>query len=319
MSQGSIPSGSSPAAPASAPPTADGIDNDVRPALIPALVPALARLPGHLLWRAAARVDQTLTEALPTGSDIHTYAALVALADEVTLSQQELADRTGVSRTTMVRVAGALTAAGLVERVRNPHDRRSYALTRTASGAEVASEWEQHAGTLEDRLVGDLDRTEVIELHDLMEQLAAADLHEHTPPRLRASIGFLVTQVHARKHRDFSTFLEPLGIAPRDFGTLTGLRATGPVSQSELARMLGVSSPTVVQIVDDLEHNGLVERRRDEADRRTQLVHLTPSGRRRLQQATQLAARRDPGLLGGLDDAATERLIDLLGRFVTAA
>lgn len=315
MSHGSIPDDS----PARASSTAPGTDNHSAPALIPALIPALARLPGHLLWRAAARVDQALAQALPAGSDIHTYAALVALADEVTLSQQELADRTGVSRTTMVRVAGALTAAGLVERVRNPHDRRSYALTRTAAGAEVATEWEQHAGALEDRLVGDLDPDEVVELHDLMERIAVADLHEHTPPRLRASIGFLVTQVHARKHRETATFLEPLGIAPRDLGTMTGLRATGAVSQSELARMLGVSGATVVQIVDDLERHGLVERRRDESDRRTQLVHLTPRGRSTLQQATRGANRRDAALFAALDETAVQRLIDLLGRFVTAA
>ena len=86
--------------------------------------------------------------------------------------------------------------------------------------------------------------------------------------------------------------LGPLGLAPRDYGTLTALRATGAVSQSELARMLGVSGATMVQIVDDLERPGFVERRRAEADRRDPAgAPDTRGGVATLAEATRRAGR----------------------------
>src|SRR5262249_18538060 len=69
------------------------------------LLPELAVIPGHLIWRAAARVTFALGETLPPGDDIHAYAALLALAAGQARSQQWLADTVAVSRTTMTKVA----------------------------------------------------------------------------------------------------------------------------------------------------------------------------------------------------------------------
>ena len=54
------------------------------------LLPALAVLPGHLFWRAHARVTVALDKVLPVGVDIHAYAALLALYGGVTRSQQSV-------------------------------------------------------------------------------------------------------------------------------------------------------------------------------------------------------------------------------------
>ena len=70
------------------------------------LLPGARDLPGHLFWRATARVSAALGEVLPAGVDIHAYAALLALSGGVTRSQQSLADTISVSRTTMVRGRG---------------------------------------------------------------------------------------------------------------------------------------------------------------------------------------------------------------------
>src|SRR4051794_8227246 len=114
------------------------------------LTPELAVLPGHLVWRAAAKVTAALSGTLPPGVDIHAYAALLALAAGQARSQQWLADTVAVSRTTMTKVAAQLVDQGLVERVRNEADRRSYLLTRTAEGAVAARRWRRHAEDLEE-------------------------------------------------------------------------------------------------------------------------------------------------------------------------
>ena len=282
------------------------------------LIPELAVLPGHLFWRAQARVSAALGEVLPAGVDIHAYAALLALSGGVTRSQQALAETISVSRTTMVRVAADLSAQGLVRRVRNAEDRRSYALTRTPEGAAAARRWRRHAEDLEDSITAAFTLEEREELRGLLLRVAEVDLSPHVPEPLRESIGFLITRIHSRMHRVFGAALEPLRIEPRHYGALTALQALGPVSQAELARNLGVSGASVVQIVDDLEHRGLLERRRLVTDRRTQVLHVQPEVPEVLADAARVAVTMTDSLLGGLSPAATRRLVTLMQRLVTA-
>jgi DNA-binding MarR family transcriptional regulator len=282
------------------------------------LLPALAVLPGHLFWRAHARVTVALDEVLPVGVDIHAYAALLALSGGVTRSQQSLSQTISVSRTTMVRVAADLSEQGLVRRVRNPDDKRSYALTRTPQGAAAARRWRRHAEDLEDSITAGFTLEEREELRTLLLRVAEPDLAPDVPEPLRESIGFLITRVHTRMHREFMVALEPLQIEPRDFGALTALQSMGPVSQAGLARQFGVSGASMVQIVDDLEKRGLLERRRMATDRRTQVLHLQPEVPAVLAEAARLAGELTGTMFGDLSKARMKRLVVLLQRLVTA-
>lgn len=281
------------------------------------LLPALGELLGHVVWRAHARVALALAEELPPGVDIHAYAVLLTLGSDAPFSQQELAEAAGVSRTTMARVAADLAARGLVERVRNPADRRSYALTRTPAGAAAAADWQHHVDALQDRLVAPFTGAELVDLLRLLLRSLEAELAASVLPELRGSIGFLISRVHAVMHRDFLAALEPIDLEPRLFGSLVAISTTGPIAQAELARLLGVSGARVVQIADELERRGLVERRRDPADRRTQLLHLQPAAPAVIERATAAAHALNQRLLP-LSEAETARLVPLLRRFVTA-
>jgi DNA-binding MarR family transcriptional regulator len=281
------------------------------------LLPGLEDQPGHLMWRAAARVTVNLARVLPPGVDIHAYAALLTLAGGTARSQQSIADTIDVSRTTMVKVAAQLADQGLVKRVRNPEDRRSYALTRTPEGAAAARRWRRHAEDLEEALTPGVSLGEREELRRLLLGILGAELAADTPEPLLESLGFLITRVHLRMHRTFSEALGPLGIAPAHFGLLTTLATLGPVPQAEVGRRLGISGASVVQMVDHLEERGLVERRRLEWDRRTQVLHLRPGATDALVEARALADETLATRLGTLGVRETKRLVLLLQRFVT--
>ena len=133
----------------------------------------LYALPGHLLWRAAARVTRQLNRTLPGPADIHAYAALLALADHEPQSQRGLARLVDVSGTTMTSVADGLQREGLVVRVRNPHDRRSYSLTRTAAGRAAVRRWRPDVVHVEAELTLALSPAEADRLRRLLHRLVA--------------------------------------------------------------------------------------------------------------------------------------------------
>jgi MarR family transcriptional regulator for hemolysin len=86
------------------------------------------------------------------------------------------------------------------------------------------------------------------------------------------------------------------------------------LSQSELAQRMDIEGPTLVRHLDRLEQHGLVQRCRDEQDRRVVRVCLTDEGRRRHAELVHVAARFDQQLRALLDERELETLRRVLGR-----
>lgn len=76
-----------------------------------------------------------------------------------------------------------------------------------------------------------------------------------------------------------SASLREAGLTESRFGALEALYHLGPMLQKELASKLLCSPGNLTTVIDNLERDGLVERRRSETDRRAVTVHLTPNGR----------------------------------------
>jgi DNA-binding MarR family transcriptional regulator len=78
---------------------------------------------------------------------------------------------------------------------------------------------------------------------------------------------------------------DELGLSPARFSVLATLRYDGPQRIGELARREGVAQPTMTQSVQGLEAAGLVARRPDPADGRSQVIELTSAGRALVRRA----------------------------------
>jgi DNA-binding MarR family transcriptional regulator len=100
------------------------------------------------------------------------------------------------------------------------------------------------------------------------------------------------------------------------FGRTRALRrlARRPMSMSELASMLGIDRPNATVLVDDLEKQGLVERRPHPTDRRAKLVETTAKGKQLARRADAILAT-PPAALSALEDedlAALQRILERL-------
>jgi DNA-binding MarR family transcriptional regulator len=137
-------------------------------------------------------------------------------------------------------------------------------------------------------------------------------------PEGDVATGMLLQMAHRSSHQRLAAALEPHGLAVRDFGVLAFL-ARRPLSQRQLIDLLGVDKSTMVRVVDELERQGLLVRRRDRHDRRAHAVELTDQGRQRLDAAQ--AATRDLGthLFGWLSASDRRRLHATLHRIIHAA
>jgi DNA-binding MarR family transcriptional regulator len=107
--------------------------------------------------------------------------------------------------------------------------------------------------------------------------------------------------------------LEPLGLRPRHLVALTVMRETGGVTgQQELAAELGVDRTNLVGLLNELEAEGLILRRRAPQDRRRHIVELTAAGEERLAAAEAAIGAAEDEILGALSDRQREQLFDLL-------
>jgi DNA-binding MarR family transcriptional regulator len=125
--------------------------------------------------------------------------------------------------------------------------------------------------------------------------------------------GMLVGLMRRRSLRDpLAASCAELELSAPQVHTLLALGHEGPLPMGDLARRVAVTEKTVTGLVDRLQRDGLVERRRDEVDRRVIHVALTGPGEalsRRLDAEVLQAITR---LLGRLDAADRRDLFRII-------
>jgi DNA-binding MarR family transcriptional regulator len=78
--------------------------------------------------------------------------------------------------------------------------------------------------------------------------------------------------------------------------------------------MIGVNATRMVFLVDELERLGLVERRRNPADRRSNALYLTDEGTAMLDRVNAVAAQHEAQIAAGLSDDDRLQVTRLLRR-----
>jgi DNA-binding MarR family transcriptional regulator len=137
-----------------------------------------------------------------------------------------------------------------------------------------------------------------------------------TPQALLQSPGFLLKRLGGLvKEKTFDAYD---GRTPYAYGVLTLLDQGACQTQATIADALGYDRSYLVGVLDELERDGLVERRRDQSDRRRHVVTMTPAGKEELTRLHGIHEQIDDEFFSALSASELKTLTALLGKVAAA-
>jgi DNA-binding MarR family transcriptional regulator len=145
-------------------------------------------------------------------------------------------------------------------------------------------------------------------------QILTTQPPQRLPKELVSSALFLLKRLGMAAKNETVEAYEGTGLHPYHHGILALLDEGTTETQGAIGEALGYDKGQLVGMLDDLEEAGLIERRRDPADRRRHVVQMTPAGRTTLGRLRRLSSRIENEFLAPLDDAERAQLHALLLR-----
>jgi DNA-binding MarR family transcriptional regulator len=112
--------------------------------------------------------------------------------------------------------------------------------------------------------------------------------------------GALLDHLARRVRLRAESVLAPLQLRPRHLVALTVLRGREGITQQALSITLEMDGTNVVGLLNELEAEDLIERRRSPEDRRRHVVALTDAGAKRLADAERALVAVEDEVVGAL-------------------
>ena len=144
-----------------------------------------------------------------------------------------------------------------------------------------------------------LQRTE-----DLDDAVDTSDLEE--------LIGYNLKRAYVIVRTDFRKALGEDGMSARVFSALSLCVRFPNITQSELARMMGIERSGLVAIVDELEARSYLRRVQVPTDRRVQALVPTGAGRAAYRDAIKAVRAHEDALFNEMTDDEKQTLLTLL-------
>ena len=131
---------------------------------------------------------------------------------------------------------------------------------------------------------------------------------------LDSYLPYLLNRAGARIATAFGEEMRPLGASLQMWRVLAALREKDGRRMGDLSLTTSIEVSTLTRLVDNMEKKGLVARRRDAADSRAVLLHVTPAGRRLTRRMLPIAERYETVALKGFGAAEADSLKAALRR-----
>jgi DNA-binding MarR family transcriptional regulator len=131
---------------------------------------------------------------------------------------------------------------------------------------------------------------------------------------LPSLIGYHLRRAQISVFNDFVRTMAEQKVTPGQFGVLDLISANPGLTQSALARAVGIERSTMVAVIDALETRKLVERRRAPTDRRSYALVLTTEGIALLDRLKPMVLDHEKRIAADLSARERDALISLLKR-----
>lgn len=125
-------------------------------------------------------------------------------------------------------------------------------------------------------------------------------------------IGYNLKRAYVMVQADFREALGHDGMSARVFTALSLTVNSPNITQSALARMMGIERSGLVAIVDALEADGYLQRAPVPGDRRVQALVPTEAGKRAYQKTFSLVKDHEDRLLVNMTASEKQTLVSLL-------
>jgi DNA-binding MarR family transcriptional regulator len=132
---------------------------------------------------------------------------------------------------------------------------------------------------------------------------------------LGSHLGYFIRRAQIWVFQDFISTLKRIDVSPAQYSVLVVIGANRGLSQSELAKTLGIERARLVRLLHRLEERSLVVRLPSSADGRRHALELTPQGRVLLLRARALAVRHEKKLSERLGSERHKMLLEALREF----
>jgi len=145
--------------------------------------PELIKSKVFLLGRLGITVKkQAIEELEAAGYSPYDYGVLALAAEGECRTQGTIADALGLDRSQLVGMLDELEERGLIERKRDPEDRRRHTVMLTADGKRELSKLRSIVKRIEDEFFAPLDADERQQLHQLLVRVARYHDPRFAPP-----------------------------------------------------------------------------------------------------------------------------------------
>ena len=138
-------------------------------------------------------------------------------------------------------------------------------------------------------------------------------------PEFTQHAGFLLAQLGRAVTRQYRAAFSPIGLKPRATAALLRLRMDGAISQQALGATLDIEASNLVVLLNELEAEGLISRRRDPQDRRRHVVEISEQGAKAVCEVERAAGQVEDEFFAALSQEERCALRELLARLTESA
>ena len=125
--------------------------------------------------------------------------------------------------------------------------------------------------------------------------------------------GHLIRRAY-QAHTQLWAELVPVDITGSQYVILCALAVHGDLDQASVGRLTSLDRSSIAELAGRMAQRGLIQRGRDERDRRKRVLRITEEGSRTVAEAAPHVLRLGQRLLAQFDEEERARFLDYLGR-----